>query len=265
MNSSRARDIIIIGAGGVATSMALALRSAGHRIVQVYSRTGESARRLAERVEAEAVTSVDEIRRDAELCVVSLTDSALVELAPQLVEGRASMLFAHTAGSIAMDVLPTSRRGVFYPMQTFSRSRVVDFSNVPLFIEASQPDDLQLLKDVAESISPKVVPLSSEGRQYLHVAAVFCSNFVNHCYAQAASLLAERGVDFDVMLPLIDEVARKVHSVPPRQAQTGPAVRRDFDVVRRQTEMLPEGSYARAIYELMSQSIIRCSDDLKNE
>ena len=145
--------------------------------------------------------------------------------------------------------------GVFYPMQTFSREREVNFSEIPCFLEASDNQALELIEQVATSVSQKVYCLSSEQRRYLHLAAVFACNFVNHCYAIACDLLKMNDIPFEVIYPLIDETARKVHVMSPEQAQTGPAVRYDRNVIAKHSEMLQHNQIVREVYDKMSISI----------
>ena len=147
------------------------------------------------------------------------------------------------------------RYGVFYPMQTFSKQRAVDFREVPFFIEAKRPEDVELLKAVAGTLSEKVYEADSEQRRSLHLVAVFTCNFTNHMYALAAELLEKYHLPFDVMLPLIDETARKVHELPPCDAQTGPAVRYDENVINKHLSMLEGTPALQEIYKLMSKSI----------
>ena len=154
-----------------------------------------------------------------------------------------------------MDVIPLTRRGVFYPMQTFSRQRIVDFSDIPIFIEASTEADTTFLLDFARTINNKVYRLSSADRIYLHLAAVYCSNFVNHCYALSEEILRQHGLPFSVMLPLVDEVAAKVHQVSPHEAQTGPAIRHDYNVIRHHLSLLEDQPRLQEIYAIMSKSI----------
>ena len=202
--------VVFIGAGNLATNLAKALYYKGFRIVQVYSRTEESARALAEKVEADYTTDLQEISKDAKLYIVSLKDAAFVELLPQITEGKQKSLLVHTAGSIPMSVWEghAERYGVFYPMQTFSKQREVDFQEVPFFIEAKRAEDTELLKAIASTLSEKVYEADSEQRKSLHLAAVFICNFTNHMYALAADLLEKYNLPFEVMLPLIDETHR---------------------------------------------------------
>ena len=245
--------VALVGAGNLATNLAVALQEAGHTIVQVFSRTSQSAELLAERVGTSAITDLHQLVSDADLYIVSISDSALSTLDYSAFPPQA--LVVHTAGSIPMDVIPLSRRGVFYPMQTFSRQRIVDFSDIPIFVEASSEDDTTFLLDFARTINNKVYRLSSADRIYLHLAAVYCSNFVNHCYAMSEEILRQHGLPFSVMLPLVDEVAAKVHQVSPQEAQTGPAIRHDYNVIRHHLSLLEDQPRLQEIYEIMSESI----------
>ena len=250
-------SIVFIGAGNLATNLAKALYDNGFRIIQVYSRTEESARALAQVVEATYTTDLSSVVTDAQLYIVSLKDAAFVQLLPEIVAGKEDALWVHTAGSIPMEVWAgkVNRYGVFYPMQTFSKQREVKFQEVPFFIEAKRAEDTELLKAIASTLSEKVYEADSEQRKSLHLAAVFICNFTNHMYALAADLLEKYNLPFEVMLPLIDETARKVHELAPRDAQTGPAVRYDENVMSNHLAMLVDSPALQEIYKLMSKSI----------
>lgn len=251
------RDIVFVGAGNLATNVAQALREVGYNIKQVYSRTRESASRLATSVDAEAVADIEQIVDRADLYIVSVKDSALEEVVGKLCNGKRSGLFVHTAGSVPVDVFNTltPRYGVFYPMQSFSKQRRVDFTEVSFFIEANSKEDTQELLALGKSLGKNVYELSSEARKHLHLAAVFACNFANHCFELSAEVLSKYGIPFDVMLPLIDETARKVHSVSPLKAQTGPAVRYDENVIAMQEKLLSDAPRLLDIYDKMTNSI----------
>ena len=253
--------IVFIGAGRLATHLGPALCRAGHEMVQVYSRTLESARALARLTASEPVTDLQQVARDADVYICALKDDVLPRILPELCKGREEALFLHTAGSVSMDIFqPYARHyGVLYPMQTFSKERQLDFSEIPVFIEANSTTTFSVVESLASSVSHKVTPLSSDDRRYLHLSAVFACNFVNHCYDLAGQLLEEHGIPFDTLLPLIDETARKVHELSPREAQTGPAVRYDQAVIARQSQML--SGLPHDIYELMSKSIHERNND----
>lgn len=250
-------EVVLIGAGNVATHLGTALQQAGCRVPQVYSRTGASAAALAEKLGTAYVTSLEEVRCDAGLYIVALKDAALQELVPQIVKGREGALFVHTAGSMSMQLWEgyASHYGVLYPMQTFSKRREVDWAEVPIFVEANRPEELSALKVLAGRLTPKVYEATSDQRKYLHIAAVFACNFSNHMYALCEHLLGSHGIPFEVMLPLIDETARKVHELTPREAQTGPAIRYDENVINRHLAMLEAEPRLQELYEKISKSI----------
>lgn len=248
--------IVLIGAGNLATHLGKALHAAGHDMVQVFSRTMQSAETLASLLDAEPLTDIAQVRDDADVYIFSVKDSALEQLISQLCGGE-KKVFLHTAGSMPMSVFrgKALHYGVLYPMQTFSKQREVDFSIIPCFIEANDEFALKQIEGLAGQISHRVYQLSSEDRKYLHLSSVFACNFANHCYAASQELLQQHGIPFDVMLPLIDETAAKVHGMTPKEAQTGPAVRYDENVIGKQIRLLENQPYFQKIYDCMSKSI----------
>ncbi|MBQ5750433.1 MAG: DUF2520 domain-containing protein [Bacteroidaceae bacterium] len=254
----RGEKIVLVGAGNMATQLALALSNKGCEILQVYSRTIDSARLLAGRIgECTLYTnSIAEIVTDADLYIFSLSDSALPDVINQMQPNGA--LWVHTAGSMPMDVFADkcARYGVLYPMQTVNKDRVVDWSDVPIFVEASNEDDTQYLVQLSQRLSNNVSRSNSQQRQSLHLAAVFACNFSNHMYAIAERLLNEQGLDFDVMKYLIRETEHKAESISPVDGQTGPAVRNDVNVMDKHLALLgdsPEGE----LYRLISKNIMQ--------
>lgn len=249
--------VVLVGAGRLATNLGVALKEAGHEVMGVYSRTMVSALQLAEQVGGEATDRCDSLPKDADIYIIAVKDAVLEQLITQVVKGREDRLFVHTAGSLPLSLFEgcATRYGVFYPMQTFSKERCVDFAEIPVFVEASDAASLMVMKTLAESISRRVYELSTAERKFLHLAAVFACNFANHCYALSADVLAKHGLPFDVMLPLIDETARKVHELSPAAAQTGPAVRYDENVIRMQRDLLADEPAVQELYDRLSLSI----------
>lgn len=269
--------IVLIGAGNLATHLGKALHAAGHDMLQVFSRTMQSAETLASLLDAEPLTDIAQVRDDADVYIFSVKDSALVQLVAQLCrheadglgedgavnalckakKGELERVFLHTAGSMPMSVFKgmAQHYGVLYPMQTFSKQREVDFSIIPCFVEANDEFAQKQIEGMAREISGRVYQLSSEDRKYLHLSAVFACNFANHCYAISQELLEEHGIPFDVMLPLINETAAKVHEMKPKDAQTGPAVRYDENVIGKQSKLLENHPHFKQVYDSMSKSI----------
>ena len=250
-------NIALIGAGRVASCMGPRLKEAGHTIACVYSRTLINAQELADKLDAPATTSLDQLPA-ADIYLTMLSDDALTELAPKIVKGRQQALFLHTAGSIPMDIwnkAGAKRYGVLYAMQTFSKGIQVDWPEVPVFIEGSSEDELERVRTLALNLSGNVTSLSSHGRLKLHVAAVYACNFTNRMYAISEQILKEEGVPFSVMLPLVRETARKVETMSPHDAQTGPAVRGDRKVIAEHLEILKNQPELADIYRLISTDI----------
>ena len=246
--------IVFIGAGNLATRLSQEMHRAGLNVVQVYSRTRESAEALGRRLGCGWTLDPDAILPDADLYVFSLKDAVLPELISRVKPNDA--LWVHTAGSIPMDIFAghVSRYGVLYPLQTFSKQRGTDFSSIPFFLEATREEDLNILRKIARSLTSDIRTLSSDKRKSLHLAAVFACNFTNHMYALAARLLEEQDIPFEVLLPLIDETAAKVHGLSPREAQTGPAVRYDENVIGKHLDMLSDTDM-KELYRLLSRNI----------
>jgi len=248
-------QICLIGAGNLASQLAPALASKGHCFLQVFSRTEDSAQRLASVLQCESVVRPELIRTDADLYICALKDDALSQVLSRIKFGKG--LVVHTAGSLPMNLLAeyTPNHGVFYPLQSFSKQRQVDFSEVPFFIEAAFSESFETLRKLASCLSDKIIPADSEQRKQLHLSAVFANNFVNYLYSIAEDLVNEKGIDFKYLLPLINETARKVQTLTPVQAQTGPAVRFDRAVMDSHLELLNDHPDWKLLYEKMSEGI----------
>jgi len=246
--------IVLIGAGNVATHLGSTLKEKGFSIVQVYSHTMDSALRLGEKLAAKSTDNLAEIDADADIYLFSVKDSVL-ETITQLPKNKG--LWIHTAGSIPMDIFAgqTERYGVLYPLQTFSKDRAISFENIPVFIETHLPEDEKILKEIASQLTSTVVSISSEKRKYLHLAAVFACNFTNHLYNLASQLMEENGLSYELLLPLIEETADKIKTLHPKMAQTGPAIRRDNNVIDKHLQLLEGDSDKEAVYRILSESI----------
>ncbi|MDN5287391.1 MAG: hypothetical protein JWR38_3665 [Mucilaginibacter sp.] len=249
--------ITIIGSGNVATHMAAALKNAGHRIIQVYSRDLQHAAMLAYHVGAEAIDDLEAIVPNTDLFIVSVKDDAIVDMVKALAKHQ--KLIVHTSGSTNLnDLLPfTHKAGVLYPLQTFSKSKEVDFFTVPLCIEGADEAITADLKELAATISNNVYAVNSANRKILHLAAVFACNFPNYLYTVAQQLLASHRMDFNMLKPLILETAQKVQHQAPASVQTGPAVRNDQETMNAHLQMLNNQPQLQEIYTLLSQGIIK--------
>ena len=227
--------IAIIGKGRVATHLSQALASAGHDMIMCGGR---------KRIQA--------VPADAEVVILSIKDDAIASVASEFADSKALVL--HTSGSISIEAIPSAHRGVMYPMQTFSMDRAVDFRQIPLFLEASSEEDMKMLSRLSATISDTQMHMNSEQRKSLHLAAVLCCNFVNHLFELSHDVMKEQGIPFRILFPLIEETIAKIHTLTPHEAQTGPALRWDENVMQSHMDLLHEPRH-REIYRLLSESI----------
>ena len=229
-----------------------------HEIINIYSRSFDKAADLAQVAHAKAVSHFKQLNADVDLVMIAVSDQSIPSVILALTE-YLHVLIVHTSGSTALSVLSTkhARAGVFYPLQTFSLEREIDWSNTPLFVEATENTDLQRLHTLAESLSQRVYSYSSAQRLSLHLAAVFACNFSNYCFDMAKQVVDAEQVDFNLLQPLILETAQKATQNDPKQMQTGPAMRQDQNILQMHQQMLAQAQRAdlAEVYALMSQQI----------
>jgi len=242
--------VVLIGSGNVAVHLARALeKTESMMLVQYFSRTDRNKHYFSETVpHTKDMGSLIE----ADVYLIAVKDEAIEEVASQISDRKGLVL--HTSGSISLESLKSAKRyGVLYPVQTFSKDRELDWKKIPLALEASSPDAMSLLRKLASSLSDHVCEIDSARRKKLHLSAVFANNFSNHMFALAEELCDENQLDFELLKPLISETGKKVMSIPPEAAQTGPARRHDYAVQEAQANELT--SDKKVIYELLSKSI----------
>lgn len=261
-------NIILIGAGRLATQLGTSLISSGHTILQIYSPTKTSASQLADKINAPYTTCLQSIDRNADLYIIAIKDNALYEILKGLpIPVNPYSCVVHTAGSVPLSLFNMGKfthYGIFYPLQTFSKERNVDFSQIPCFIEASDTQCATALQLLCLSLGATYYELNSERRKWLHLAAVFACNFTNHCYSISEFIMKSAGIPFHWLLPLIDETAAKVHERLPSEVQTGPAIRYDTSILTKQEALLSElDPELVTIYDQISKSIHRMSGTTK--
>jgi predicted short-subunit dehydrogenase-like oxidoreductase (DUF2520 family) len=256
METYQSGKLIIMGAGNLAWHLGPALRDAGYPILQVFSRTELSARALAERLDAAWTTDPGQLTADADILLFCLPDRVIPELLCR-VELKKRPMMVHTAGSVPADVFKgiCVEYGVLYPFMTFSKDRSMDFRSVPVCIEGNTPACTDILEKMAGRISNRISRMNSEERKILHLAGVFACNFSNHMYHLSQELLTSHGMDFNIVKPLITETASKVILMDPEEAQTGPASRKDSEVVSSHIELLNDHPELQKLYTFVSDSI----------
>ena len=251
--------VSIIGSGNLAWHLAPALDNAGFVVKEVYSRNPKHAEALTERLyQAEVKATLDFSTSPSSVFIVAVSDDAIKDVATEIILPDEAFLI-HTSGSQPLSILQFAAIdtiGSFYPLQTFSKEKRVDFKTVPIFLESTHPETEKIMMTLAKAISHQVKKIGSEERKALHVAAVFASNFVNHMLTLSKEILQQNSLSLDLLKPLITETIAKSLAMGPENAQTGPASRGDMEVLDRHLEFLGEDEAVAEIYKLISQNII---------
>ena len=251
------RNAVIIGSGNLAEALARAIAASGLELRQLFARNEERARTIA------ALTGCPHASRPGELCttagiyLIAVSDAAVGEVARTLPIPTEAIV-AHTAGSVPLEALPERfpHRAVFYPMQTFTRGRAVDFREIPIFVEAADADTQTAVEAFATQLSHTVLQADSARRARVHLAAVFACNFANRMYALGERIVQDAGLDFGILKPLIAETARKAcDAASPADVQTGPAARHDTPTLARHEALLAGDPTLQELYKQISQNI----------
>lgn len=241
----------VIGSGNVAQHLIQAfLKSDTIALQQVFSRQKESVSHLVD--DSKIATNWQQLL-ESDIYIIAVSDSAIAEVSSNL--PFKNRFVVHTSGGVPLEELDSkNRRGVFYPLQTFTKDKEVDFSKIPICLESEVDDDYTTLEDLAEAIGAKHYLISSNQRKSLHVAAVFVNNFTNHLYQIGKEICAEHQLPFEILKPLIAETAEKVQHLSPLEAQTGPAKRNDQNTIRAHLALLTN-NMQKEIYKILTQSI----------
>ena len=249
------QNIVLLGSGNLASNIAPALCNAGWNIVQVYSQRLENAKSLASKLGIASYTNETKKIKKADIYISALKDSVSQEVWSKT--DLHQSLVIHTSGSLPANALSpfSCNFGVLYPLMTLSKQRIIDFDNIPLFTEANSTENEEIINKIAHSISKEVHHATSEQRSQIHLAAVWANNFSNYMYSVAEHIMRKNGLPFECLLPLIDETAKKIHSLSPHEAQTGPAVRYDTNIINRHIEL--QESEMAELYKKISENIHR--------
>lgn len=252
MNSG-AITVDLVGSGNVAYHLAHRFSGAGIKLRNVYARDHAKLAQFPSGFKAKTLTDLGAHNGDV-VVVIAVSDDAIPALAEKITQ---NCIVMHTSGSVALDALPQTHRAVLYPLQSFSRTRNVDWQNLPIITEASTDKAFSAVQSISGRLSTRVEQLTSAQRLHLHLAAVIVNNFVNHLFGLSAGYLQSQQLPFDLLHPLIRETAAKIGEMPPLDAQTGPAKRNDETTINRHLEMLKEHPNAHVVYELLTEQIIR--------
>lgn len=257
MQSAVKPKVVFIGAGNLATNLAISLFNAGCSILQVYSQSNNSAQHLSSKVKSIHTNSIANINQDADIYFICVPDKAIQTIVDQLCINKG--IVVHTSGSTDISVLAKFQKngyGVFYPFQTFSKNRIVPFDNIPISINANSEQTFIELSKIGSLVSKKIIQMNSETLSWLHLSGVLTNNFTNHLLAVSHQLSIEKGFSFELLKPLVLETVQKAFDGNPIDAQTGPAVRFDHDTINLHIKKLKEYSPELAdIYKALTLSI----------
>ena len=252
--SSKNMRVTIIGSGNVATHFAHNIAEAGHHIECVCSRTISHAQALANTIgNCTSTSCLSDVPTTSDVYIISVSDNSISEVANSM--PKVNGIVAHTSGATSIDALAAhSHRAVIYPCQTFTKGDDIDFTHLPLLIEANDDTTFKAVNDFALSLSTNVSPVNTAQRQVLHVAAVLSSNFTNHLIGLAKQLMDNNDIDYHVLEPLVRQTVSKAFSIDPFEAQTGPARRGDDNTLNRHRQLITDGT-TLDIYNLITTSI----------
>ncbi len=253
----RQNNISFIGAGRVGTSLCREIYKAGYKIELVVSENEINSKSLAGYCNAQWSSSLS-FPASTNVIVAAVPDHKLKLILADL-KCNKDTLVVHTAGSIGLDVFPDfiKHSGVFYPLQTFSKERSINFSVVPVLLESSDERSSAILREIAESISSRVYFVETPQRRMLHLAAVFVNNFTNHLLVQGRDIALKGGFPFEILSPLIQETISKALETGPENAQTGPAIRNDKNTIEKHMELLSFSPELKRIYNDLTRSIVK--------
>ena len=243
--------IVILGAGNVAKHLYAAfLKQKSVEVVQCYNRKGIP---LHNDQKEDTITKDLNNLKQADIYILAISDDAIGHVSKSL--PFRNRLVAHTSGSVPIHAIDhRNDRGVFYPLQTFSDSTVIDFGSVPFCIEAERNQDAVILKKLATTLSQHIYDISSEQRNILHVAAVFVNNFTNYMFSVGNEICLNHKIPFEILHPLIQETAKKAITIQPDNAQTGPAIRNDQQTIERHLDILKNNSQ-KELYKMLTKAI----------
>lgn len=248
--------ISFIGAGKVAGALALRMYSTGFKIQEIVSKSGVSSFKLADLCNASSKQDLNFSDR-SDVIIAAVPDDALEGILKEI-SCNEDVIIAHTAGSMGLDIFPPhlKHRGVFYPLQTFSEGRCIEFKNIPFFLESSDQYTSEILRNLAESTGGKVHFADAEHRRLLHAAAVYVSNFTNHMLTAGKMIAGEAGFPFEILKPLINETILKATENGPEVSQTGPAVRNDRGTIDKHIALLSFSPDLQKLYLEITESIM---------
>lgn len=253
------QKISFIGSGNVATHLAKEFSKKGITIQQIYSQTCDNSETLAWQANSKYICDLDELNLDVDLLIFAVKDEVIKTLSQYILQKKPEIKIVHTSGSVGLDVFEHAENtGILYPLQSFSKTKKIDINEVPFLITSDNAVFKKELIELANLLSSKVYEYTDEQRKHLHIAAVFVNNFSNHLFAVAQDYCEKHQLDYQLLMPLIHETIHKIDTISPKDAQTGPAKRKDMEIVNKHLDLLKrEDEHLYNIYSLLTDSILK--------
>lgn len=248
----RLQKLSFVGSGNVAFHLAKALTQNDVEVSHIFSRNQISAEEFSLKFDTTIVSDLNDLP-ESQPILICVPDDSIEAILESLKENYA---VAYTSGSVNISSLPDRKNlGVFYPLQTFSKGKQLDYQSIPFLIEANNPAFAEELMHMAKLISSNVRLADSVTREKLHLSAVWVNNFTNHIVHQAQELAIKNDVDFNLLMPLLNETVSKLNTESAFKAQTGPARRGDQHTIDNQ--LLKLDTNQKAVYQAITESIIK--------
>lgn len=256
---TKIRKVSLIGSGNLATNLGIKLFDSDIQISAVYSRNIENSRQLASQIGSIPINHIKNLPQESDLYILAVSDEAIKPIAGEINRYHGSRLpLVHTSGTVSLsaveDYFPLS--GVLYFLQSFTRSRRIEFNGIPCFITTNNGEIKENLVEIAKNLTGNVKIINDEKRKILHLAAVFCNNFVNNLYSVSKKIMADEDLPFEDLYPLINETATRItQGEEPENCQTGPAKRNETIIIREHLKYLEAYPKVRTIYEAITKNI----------
>ena len=249
-------NIVLLGSGNIATHLGNILYRNNFNVFEIYNKHDKSGSILAEKLNAKFINNLSEINKNADLYIISVIDDYIEELVSELEINNG--IVVHTSGTKGIELLNKfDNYGVFYPLQTFSKNTELNYDNIPFLLEANTKENVDKLKDFTSTFSNNIFDINTEKRRVIHTSAVFACNFTNYMFSVAEDILNKNNISFDILKPLIMETVDKAIANSPAKSQTGPAKRKDLNVINEHLKLLEFDKDYQKIYGLLSENIIK--------
>ena len=242
-------SVAFIGSGKVAGVFSAIFYENGIRIPRISSRNELTGKALANFVHSEFVEDFTVLKAD--LIVVSVNDDSVKTIVERI---NPTQKVVFTAGAVNLKEINHPNCGVFYPLQTFTNGKNLRSNEIPILLETKELDFRKLLESFCSKLGFNFQYCDSEQRKQYHLSAVFLNNFMNHLAYVSKTELEENGLHWELLLPLLKETCDKLLHSDLYEGQTGPARRRDLNVIQEHQKML-SGKHLE-LYNVITSSIL---------